>query len=416
MSVEKPKAPVPVARGGVAELQGLYGPFAFPERLLQKLWFNGEFDRAKAVTLDGRRVAVRKAGRWNLLGGPDFRGAHLQFGDGPEIIGDVELHLHAEDWAAHGHARDAAYDEVVLHVVLFPPPAGHVTQGAGGRAIPVLVLLPLLLCDLEEYAAQDAVETLAQRPASQILERLGPLPRKELQALLDRQAQERWRQKRHFARLRIERLGWAEACHHAALEILGYRFNRAPMLRVAVAHPLAEWSQPTCSPEAIFASEQPGWSLQGMRPANHPRQRLRQYLAWCRERPDWPSTLVAFAEKLPDVAVGAVTGEVRWEHELTALRAEWVRAVCAEVVGGTRFDNLVCDGFLPLLAVRTGRELGGLWFHWFAGDLPPLLPRALRQLQVFEGRTHPACHGPAQGLLGWLIERERGGTEPGRGA
>ena len=74
--------------------------------------------------------------------------------------------------------------------------------------------------------------------------------------------------------------------------------------------------------------------------------------------------------------------------------------------GGTRLDNLLCDGLLPLLAAHTGRCLPGLWFHWFTGDLPPVLARGLRELGVFDGRARPACHGPAQGLLGWLLERE----------
>lgn len=403
--------------GAAAEVQGLYGPFAFPERLLQKIWLDGDFDRARATTLDGRRLAVVQPGRWNLLGGPDFRSARLRFGEAAEVNGDVELHLHASDWAAHGHAEDAAYDQVVLHVVLFPPPAGHVTRGAGGREIPVLVLLPLLHSDLEEYAAQDVVETLANRPASQLLEELGPLPRGELKALLAARAAARWVQKVHFARLRIQRLGWAEACHQTALEILGYRFNRAPMLRLATALPLVEWGRPDFDPDARFESERSGWSLQGLRPANHPRRRLEQYAAWSRARPDWPERLDAFARRLPNLRAAETTSDARWEHGMTALREEWGAAVCAHEVGGTRFDNLVCDGFLPLLAAQTGRDLHGLWFHWFAGDLPPLLPKVLRQLEVFDGRLHPACHGAAQGLLGWMIERERARTvAPGAGA
>ena len=110
----------------VAELQGLYGAFSFPEKLLQKIWLRGDFDRA-AVANDGRRVRVLHPGKWNLLGGPDFTAARLRFGDpgGREVTGDVELHLHAADWHTHRHAEDPAYDRVVLHVVLFPPEPGR---------------------------------------------------------------------------------------------------------------------------------------------------------------------------------------------------------------------------------------------------------------------------------------------------
>ncbi|MCX6956628.1 MAG: hypothetical protein NTV51_31245, partial [Verrucomicrobia bacterium] len=105
------------------------------------------------------------------------------------------------------------------------------------------------------------------------------------------------------------------------------------------------------------------------------------------------------------------TREVRRAWGFTGLRARFVHEVCADVVGGTRLDNLVCDGFLPLLAARetAGEGAGrwpGLWQHWFAGDLPPLVLRGLRELGVFTGPVRPACHGLAQGLLGWLLAQE----------
>jgi hypothetical protein len=400
---------------GVAELQGLYGPYTFSEKLLQKIWLRGEFDRSRAATVDGRRVQVVHPGRWNLLGGPDFKGARLRFGDEREVIGDVELHLAAPDWDAHGHARDPAYDGVVLHVVLFPPEPGHVTVGARG-AIPVLPLLPILLHDLEEYATEEAVEALAHRPASEIMERLGRLPRSELAALLQKHSEARWQQKVHFARLRIQRLGWDEAGHHTALEILGYRFNRATMLRVAARRPLPEWANPALDPDAVYADEGGGWSLQGLRPANHPRHRLHQYAAWVRNVPDWPGELERAVRRLPPIEPASPTGVVRCAHGFTRLRAEWEQGICGGAVGGTRFDTLVCDGFLPLLATA-GAPVHGLWRHWFVGDLPPVFTRALRELGAFTGRLDPACHGVAQGLLGWLLEQERvEGGATGRGA
>ncbi len=408
-------APLTDSVDGAAELQGLYGPFSFPEKLLQKIWLRGDFDRRNAFTTDGRRITILYPGRWNLLGGPDFRDARLRIGDAPEITGDVELHLRATDWAAHKHAVDPAYDRVVLHVVLFPPAADYVTRGAGDREIPVLALLPLVHHDLEEFAADDAIETIAQRPAAQIMEHLGPLPLTDLAALLARHSETRLWQKIHFARLRLHRLGWNEACHQTALEILGYRFNRAPMLRVATAFPLAAWTD-TFDPEAAFAAEEAAWSLQGVRPANHPRLRLAQYARWVRARPDWPARLATLGERLPPADPLAATGEIRQGRGFTDLRREWLADVCANEVGGTRFDNLMCDGFLPLLAARADLPVRGVWQHWFAGDLPAILPQALRQLGVFDGHAHPVCHGTVQGLLGWLIEQDRIPSSSGRGA
>lgn len=394
----------------VAELQGLYGAFSFSEKLLQKIWLRGDFDRAAAALSDGRSVRILHPGKWNLLGGPDFSGARLRFGDQPEreVHGDIEVHLRAADWDAHGHAKDPAYDRVVLHVVLFPPERPRPTIGAGGREIPVLALLPLLHRGLEEFAADEAVESLANRALTRLPEELGTLPAPELAALLQREALTRWRQKMHYARLRIQRLGWDSACHHTALEILGYRFNRAPMLRVAGEHPLADWAAGRVEADAAYAAQGDGWSLQGVRPANHPRTRLRQYATWLRARPDWPARALSIIAGLPMLEMAASTRDVRREHRFVELRSRFAEGVCGDVVRGTRLDNVLCDGLLPLAAAQSGRECAGVWFHWFAGDLPPLLTSGLRQLGFFDGHEHPACHGAAQGLLGWLLQREPG--------
>lgn len=409
-------APAPV----VAEIQGLYGPFSFHEKLLQKIWLRGDFAKTAVMTTDGRRVSIVRPGKWNLLGGPDFRGARLRIGEGPEITGDVELHLRASDWEAHAHASDRAYDGVVLHVVLFPPGAGHVTRGAGGREIPVVALLPLLYHDLEEFAAEEAVEQLAGRTAARIPDELAALGEAELNALLQAHAAARWKQKVHFAAVRVTRLGWDAACHYAALEILGYRFNRAPMLHVATRWPLAEWESGAAAPDEIFQelTDSAAWSLQGVRPANHPRTRLRQYAAWTTVRHDWPARLAGMVSDLPLApspawapALVAGTRAMRRSFKFAEWRERFARELCADALGGTRLDNLICDGFLPLLAAHathSGRNetLQGFWHHWFPGDLPPLVLRGLRELGVFTGPARPACHGAAQGLLGWLLERE----------
>lgn len=401
----------------VAEIQGLYGPFSFPEKLLQKIWLRGDFDQGRAVTADGRRLRVNFPGKWNLLGGPDFREARVRFDDGAEQTGDVELHLRAADWAAHAHAKDAAYDRVMLHVVLFPPGEQRTTAGGGGREIPVLALLPLLHHDLEEFAADEAVELLSGRASRGLPDELAAMESAELLAMLRQHAAKRWQQKVHFARLRVQRLGWESACHHTALEILGYRFNRAPMLRLATAHPLGEWARGAVAPEEAYAAEAGHWSVQGVRPANHPRTRLRQYAAWTKRVPAWPARLAGLSEAILSLAPGTSarmesTRDARRELALGDLRDRLAAEICGDQLGGTRFDNLVCDGLLPLLASQRKGDTGSpdsfqnCWFHWFPGDLPPVVSKGLRRFGVFDGRSQPACHGLAQGLLGWLLERD----------
>ncbi len=393
--------------GDVAEIQGLYGAFSFPEKLLQKIWLRRDFNYGAATTTDGRRVNILHPGKWNLMGGPDFRQARLRFDDGAEVFGDVELHLRATDWDAHAHARDPAYTNVVLHVVLFWPEPGHVTCGRGGQEIPVLALLPLLHHDLEEYSADEAVEALSNRPTARLTNELAVLPPAELRSLLLLHANARWRQKVHFARLRVQRLGWESACHHAALEVLGFRYNRGPMLRIATRWPLAAWTRREVEAEAVLLSEVESWSVQGVRPANHPRTRLTQYARWTAACPNWPDRLAAVVTKLPAVEVAQPTRRCRAEHRLADWRKRLADEICGDAIGGTRLDNMICDAFLPLIASRSERpESNGCWHHWFCGDVPPFTTAGLRHLGVCDGRGQPLCHGLVQGLLGWLIERE----------
>lgn len=408
----------PEERAVVAEIQGLEGSFSFAERLLQGIWARGDFDRTRAVTADGRTVKIVRPGTWNRRGGPDFLEATLEIG-GHRVQGDVELHLRAADWAAHGHRDDPNYSRVVLHVVLFPPQASApMTSGAGETKIPVLALLPLLYRSLEEYAEEDAVERLADHPLAKAQETLLALSSDEQRVALEACAWQRWRQKIRFAEKRIERLGWREACHQTTLEILGYRFNRGPMLLLATENPLDRWPGAGAGEnlEYLCATYAPRWNRQAVRPANHPKTRLRQYAAWTAAVPDWPDRLQRLTEKLsaqPMEAEGAggqaKTAIVRQRLQLAKLVLQMRSEIGGNAVGGTRWLTLLADGFWPLAAARQGGDASPLrlyWYHGYMGDLPESIPRLIGALGLTDRRLSPLCHGLAQGLLGWIWREE----------
>lgn len=87
------------------------------EKLLHYTWRHKMLPLGTLHTTDGREVEVIDAGMYNRSNsGPDFFNAKLKI-DGMMWVGSVELHIKASDWYRHHHDTDAAYNNVVLHVV-----------------------------------------------------------------------------------------------------------------------------------------------------------------------------------------------------------------------------------------------------------------------------------------------------------
>lgn len=106
------------------------------EQLMHYVWKHKMFPLKPLTTTDGRQVTVLDTGLHNSNAGPDFFNAKLLV-DGTTWVGNVEIHLKASQWFAHGHDKDAAYNNVVMHVV-GTCDAQAITQG--GRRLPQMVL------------------------------------------------------------------------------------------------------------------------------------------------------------------------------------------------------------------------------------------------------------------------------------
>ena len=118
------------------------------EALLQYAWKHKMFPLKPLVTTDGLAVEVIDTGLQNTDAGPDFFNAKVKLG-GTVWVGNVEIHDKSSLWTAHGHDRDAAYDNVVLHVV-GEADADAVTS-AGRRVPQVQMDVPRSVSD--NYAA-----------------------------------------------------------------------------------------------------------------------------------------------------------------------------------------------------------------------------------------------------------------------
>ena len=86
------------------------------EELLHFIWRYRLFNNADLKTSDGETVEVLQTGMYNTDAGADFSNARIKIGE-VLMAGNVEMHINQSDWFAHHHDKDAAYNNVVLHVV-----------------------------------------------------------------------------------------------------------------------------------------------------------------------------------------------------------------------------------------------------------------------------------------------------------
>lgn len=86
------------------------------EDLLQFIWQYKLFDHTNLLTVNKQPIHILNPGELNKDSGPDFFNSKIKIGN-ITLAGNVEIHVNAGDWNKHGHQNDAAYKNIVLHVV-----------------------------------------------------------------------------------------------------------------------------------------------------------------------------------------------------------------------------------------------------------------------------------------------------------
>ena len=118
-----------------------------PEAWLQALWCLPFATTWQTTTAE--EVRVEFPGWLNSGAGPDFLEARLQLGE-QQLYGAVEIHTHSRLWFAHRHPQDPAYQQVVLHVVLYHDPQLPPLVREDGGTIPVIELASQLPAGWEQ--------------------------------------------------------------------------------------------------------------------------------------------------------------------------------------------------------------------------------------------------------------------------
>lgn len=86
------------------------------EDFVQYVWKTGNFNHQNLVTTHGDKLLIHKRGYMNPDSGPDFFNAKIELNE-TKWAGNIEIHIKSSDWDLHRHQKDAAYNNVILHVV-----------------------------------------------------------------------------------------------------------------------------------------------------------------------------------------------------------------------------------------------------------------------------------------------------------
>ena len=419
-----------------------------PERLLQAIWQHQRLLRDQLRTLDGRPVQVLHPGFRNLEGGPDFRQALIQLGNEPARQGDLEVDLRPGGWHAHGHDRNPAFRNVILHVVWEkerPLPG----------APPLLCLQGVLdapLGELSLWLGGETAESFPEELRGKCCAPLRSLASKQLVDLLHQAAHVRLRVKAALFQARARQAGWEQALWEGLFRGLGYKHNQWGMQRLGELRPHWQTSgTPTESLQARLLGlsgllpvdltrREPGtddylrriwdqwwrerdgfsemvlprevWRLHGLRPANHPQRRLAlaagwsgtadlasRLEQWCAKELNRHQMCAALLEALQ------VSPDDFWSWHWTLRSARLKKP--QPLLGPTRVADLAMNVVIPWLWIRAVEgnnqevqaRLEQRYLQWPAAENNSVLRLACQRLLGGQDRKSLPGAAAQQGLL-----------------
>ncbi|MBX3071189.1 MAG: DUF2851 family protein [Thermomicrobiales bacterium] len=203
---------------------------ALPELAISHWWRHANLNEP-LVTTDGEAVRIVFRGVWSHGNGPDFRDAMIALGDRELRAGSIEIHRHAADWRSHGHDRDPAYNDVVLHVVLMADTLP--TRRADGATIPV-VIAPATPTDLRA-GQSDGWSMVGGEVCAAELAVTNP---KAIRDAVDALGDLRLGHKSAQIEARLVGQEPGEVLFQEIMESLGYTANRQPMRALGQLVPL----------------------------------------------------------------------------------------------------------------------------------------------------------------------------------
>jgi hypothetical protein len=411
----------------------------------------------------GQLIRVIHPGRWNLLAGPDFLGAHLEIvPTGENIRGDVEIDVHPSGWHLHGHDTNPDFQRVAVHVTWEPH---RETQKAGLPASVLRISLSEQMKAQEKFSFEqiDLTAYPYQAPSldafpARIIQ-TWPMDRKKDLLLAAGQA----RLIRKVERLDAEYAGQTmqERLYQELCGALGYRNNRRPFQELAarldwdtlqsLGHTQQDYAavllgqagllpdpsscketsarpwvrqcwdhwwqvQGELDPPALLPED---WSLRSIRPVNHPRRRMIALAALCAQSPGFFGQLEESLRHNPTSSLRlceSVLGNLHdalWDRRLSLNRPPG--ETMTALIGTDRICQVFNNGVIPAALSLNPKQKNAL--NWSQALLPEPHNQITRESKyLFFGPDAPRTLGQSSlqklGLLqlfeDWVLKRNPG--------
>ena len=416
-----------------------------PEKLLQAVWQHQRLRRDSLVTVQGRRLRVLHPGFASAEGGPDFRGAVLQYDHAAPVSGDVEIDLQSSGWHGHGHDSNPHFKNVILHVV-WDEPKGAKTGDSSG--MPRLAMKNVLDAPPVELAlALENESGLPEDLRGKCSAPLRELSAAQLSGLLHAAAKVRFENKAAAILARAKHSGWEQALWEQLFRALGYKHNVWPMQNLAETR--LRWKRDGeqafevqarllgvsgLLPEELTRSQKTAdtflrrawdhwwrdrnefedcalprviWKFHGLRPTNHPQRRLALASHWLASESlvgkleDWCVADIPERGWLASLhAIFQVERDDFWSWHWTFKSPRLARP--QPLLGEARVTDLAVNVVLPWLWIRAReggnrkilQEVERRFFGWPTAEDNSVLKLARQRLlatsssRVLKGAAH----------------------------
>lgn len=201
------------------------------ESFLHYLWQFQYFDKKELITTTGELVSISNPGILNTDAGPDFSQVKIKV-DQISWVGSVEIHIQSSGWYEHKHHEDAAYENVVLHVVWEDNKPVYRTDGT---RLPTLQL-------------KDRVDKALVKSYTKLVNNVGHIPCQAIfpsintvikQAMVDKASMIRLEEKsKQVLKLLQSNQGdWEETTYQLLAAGFGFKVNKDPFLQLSKSLP-----------------------------------------------------------------------------------------------------------------------------------------------------------------------------------